>query len=431
MNRQKNNRSQSGPPYSYQESIQPFESSGQKNNQLTEEPRNQQNNKLSEQQNNNKNQFKPLSNIRTNNRKNNLENQQISTGQNNKKNNNQNEQIILKQNNSDKNNRVNEYVGENELNDIEDMNDYENNNFTKNNNKEFENLKNNENNENLKNNENKRQQNNNKNNKTTVEKMSSLASGMFNKASEITTETTSNETLMLIFKVLLGILLFVVLINIIKYFYLSYEDSATNNPWLIEGTKNGKHALVISQNPEHTNYLPVKRSDGLNGIEFTYSFWFLVEDFGYKQGEWKHIFHKGSPTSYPNRSPGVWLHPNTNSIRVYMNTLKEPLEFVDIENIPLRKWVHMVIIIKNKVMEIYFNGFIKKRKEFDSLPRQNNGDIWVNLFGGFEGYVSNMRYFSKAITAGEIDKMISLGPSQASCIDTGEKPPYFEDRWWF
>lgn len=417
-NQTRNNRSQSVPPYSYQE--QPPQ---------PDIPQYNQSNRGNNRSYNNRSYNNRGNSNRANNRRN-QEPQSLNNLEKNLANENNDEFNELMENN-------NNLLGNNNLDNLNNLNNNNNNlnnnnkkNNNKNNNKKEENNNKEENNK-KEENENKKNNTNQKNNKLTTEKVSEMASGMFNKASELASDAQDNDTLMLVFKILLGILFFVVLVHIVKYFYLSYEDSTNNNPWLIEGTKNAKHALVISQNPEHTNYVPIKRSDGLNGIEFTYSFWFLVDDFGYKQGEWKHLFHKGSPTSYPNRSPGVWLHPNTNNLRVYMNTLKEPLEYVDIENIPLRKWIHMTIILRNKVMEVYLNGFIKKRKEFDSLPRQNNGDVWVNLFGGFEGYVSNMRYFSHAISASDIDRMISLGPSAASCIDTGEKPPYFEDRWWF
>ena len=57
----------------------------------------------------------------------------------------------------------------------------------------------------------------------------------------------------------------------------------------------------------------------------------------YKFGEWKHMFHKGNKTSYLNRAPGVFIHPDKNSIRIYMNTMQNILEYVDIDNIPIQK----------------------------------------------------------------------------------------------
>jgi hypothetical protein len=211
---------------------------------------------------------------------------------------------------------------------------------------------------------------------------------------------------------------------------MKWSANKVGSPLLINGTKNGKQAMVISQDPNHTNYIPINRSVNKDGIEFSYSFWFVISDLTYKNGEWKHMFHKGNSSSYPNRAPGVWIHPNNNIIRIYMNTMKEMLEYVDIDNIPLRKWVQMTIVVKNRSLSIYVNGFLKIRKELSSLPRQNYGNVWTSLFGGFDGYLSQLQYFDHALEAQEINDMVGNGPSQGSCIDTKEKPPYLDDSWW-
>ena len=163
----------------------------------------------------------------------------------------------------------------------------------------------------------------------------------------------------------------------------------------------------------------------------SYQLWFVVDDFTYKKGEWKHLFHKGNSSSYPNRAPGVWIHPDTNTIRVYMNTQDSILEHLDIDNIPLRKWVHMAIVVRNKNLSVYINGYLKAEKNLSSLPRQNNGDFWMNMYGGFEGFMSKIRYHNYAIEFAEIDQAIRDGPSSSSCIETGEAPPYLDNDWWF
>jgi hypothetical protein len=53
------------------------------------------------------------------------------------------------------------------------------------------------------------------------------------------------------------------------------------------------------------------------------------------------------------------------------------------------------------------------------------------MYGGFEGYLSNIRYYAFAIDFNEIYKNIKGGPSINNCIDTGEVPPYLDDNWWF
>ena len=234
-----------------------------------------------------------------------------------------------------------------------------------------------------------------------------------------------------IVKVLLVVVIIVILLHLAKYYYTNYALQSLNSPYLLEKTKNGKHALVISQDPENKSSIIIKRSEGRNGIEFSYQFWMLIDDLNYKSGEWKHVFHKGNSSSYPNRAPGVVIHPNTNALRIYMNSVDRILEYVDVDNIPIKKWIHVAIVLRNKELDIYINGFLKVRKELSSLPRQNDGDFWVNMFGGFEGYLSKIRYHDYAISFTEIDNAIKNGPSDSACIDSGEKPPYLDNKWWF
>ena len=234
---------------------------------------------------------------------------------------------------------------------------------------------------------------------------------------------------------------------LLRYIVIQYYNNVNKSPYLISGTKTGKHTVVIYQDPESINYIPINRSENEDGMEFTYSFWMLIMDVSYRPGQWKHVFHKGGSTSYPNRAPGVWLHPTKNSIRVYMNTFNNPLEYVDVDNIPIKKWVCIQIVLqninshrdepsdfvkedRNHVIDIYINGTVKKSKILDSIPKQNNGNLWVNLFGGFDGYLSKLRYFNKSLEYDEIQDIVREGPSSVITADTGELPPYLDNSWW-
>jgi hypothetical protein len=235
----------------------------------------------------------------------------------------------------------------------------------------------------------------------------------------------------IVVKIIIMVIVLVIIYYVVKYLFNKYQFASTQTPYLLNGSKNAKNALVISQDSSNVNYIPINLSDGQDGIQFTYGFWLLISDFTYKKGEWKHIFHKGNSSSYPNRAPGVWIKPDTNGIRVYMNTLDNILEYADIDNLPVKKWIYMNVVLNNKNLDLYVNGYLKIRKELSSLPKQNNDDFWVNMYGGFEGYVSNIRYYSFAIDFNEINAMIKAGPSINNCIDTGEIPPYLDDDWWF
>ena len=165
-----------------------------------------------------------------------------------------------------------------------------------------------------------------------------------------------------------GFIIFVVgislilIIHFVRYIISNYYTKIDKSPLLIPQTKNAKHTVIISQDPESVNYIPIKRSENEEGIELSYSFWTLVLDYEYKNGEWKHIFHKGNSTSYPNRAPGVWLHPNENKMRVYMNTFDNILEYVDVEDIPVKKWFCTTVVLQNSKSHT--------NKEMDVDPQQ-------------------------------------------------------------
>lgn len=233
----------------------------------------------------------------------------------------------------------------------------------------------------------------------------------------------------IIFVLVIGITIAIIVMikNLIVYLY----RQKMRRPWIIKGSKDAKKSLVVAQDPADPNSVPLNRSDNESGgTEFTYSLWMVVDNFVYNKDKWKHVFHKGSNPPYPNRAPGVYLHPNKNSLRIYMNTYEKILDYVDIDNIPVRKWIHLAIVLREKIFDIYVNGTLKKRHVFSSLPRQNFGDLWVNLNGGFEGYLSNMRYYQYALNYNDIEDIVSNGPSDDTCGDSKDLPGYLNDRWW-
>ena len=286
--------------------------------------------------------------------------------------------------------------------------------------------------------------------------MNTMAKGMgkiSNKTAEIAGKVDNEQAnkYLIILAIAVGLILFIVFL---KGIVSRYYKNLGRSPYLVEGTKSGKHSVIINQDENSINYIPINRSKNEDGLEFTYSFWILIKDLDITNPKFKHIFHKGGASSYPNRAPGVWLHPTTNTLRVYMNSTNDPLLSVDVPDIPLKKWVCVQLVLenehkyldtprnivredKNHVMSIYINGGLKKVLRFDTgengsgIPKQNNGDVYINLWGGFDGYLSKLRYYSYALDYKEIEKVVKEGPANLVTEDTGEKPPYLDNNWWF
>lgn len=231
------------------------------------------------------------------------------------------------------------------------------------------------------------------------------------------------------------------ILSFMRYIIVYLYESRIKSTTLYDANKNAKHHANPISNDK------ILRSENENGIEFTYSFWICILSLEYKQGDWKHIMHKGSTTSYPNRAPGVWLHPSKNSLRVYMNTFDNVLEYTDIDDIPLKQWVCIQLVLQNMnslnepdqdildlgnnhALHIYVNGQNKKSKMFQSVPKQNNGDIYINNYGGYDGYFSKLKYYPYAVDYEQIGALIREGPSNIP-TGTGQIPPYLNDKWWF
>ena len=111
------------------------------------------------------------------------------------------------------------------------------------------------------------------------------------------------------------------------------------------------------------------------------------------------------------QSSGIWLHPKKNAIRVYMNTFKNVGEFADIENIPLNKWFHLSVAVRQRNIDLFINGNIVKRHQLKGIPKQNYGNVYVNAWRGFSGYLSRAKYYDYYLSFAELDSLVKAGPS--------------------
>ena len=170
----------------------------------------------------------------------------------------------------------------------------------------------------------------------------------------------------------------------------------------------------------------------------------------------KHVFHKGSEQAFPNLAPGVFVESDTNTLRIYMNTINMWDNYVVIPNIPVGKWFHLVVILKGKNVDAYVNGNVAVRMKLTTAPKLNNGGIYVmksiyfpnaqdkSLFpdyqidGPMKGMVSRLKYFAYALNYSEIDSLYREGPNTGTILQPSSNranpnqqvPPYLLDNWW-
>ena len=231
-----------------------------------------------------------------------------------------------------------------------------------------------------------------------------------------------SNTLMTILLIIVILLLLIYLFTRLGYSINNYQNEA---PYIIEDTIQG------TTTKSFPGSLLLRSSDQKFGLEFSYSFWIYIGQNTFNNtSKMHHIFHKGNSSSVPLQAPGVWIYPNENKLAIYMNTYNNVASKCDIGNIPMNKWVFMTIVVIGRHMDVYVNSKLKKRTDLGGIPKQNYGDLYMNKWGGFSGFLSRFRYYSYALPFYQIEEAFKTGPSDAPCADTGDKPPTLAPNWW-
>ena len=222
---------------------------------------------------------------------------------------------------------------------------------------------------------------------------------------------------------------------------ISWLFSNNDSPHLIDGMVDAKQLIVIPQDPSSNGNIPIYRSNNASdGIEFTWSVWIYIEGLQYLEGQYKHIFYKGNSDlesnglNFPNNAPGLYIAPNTNALVVMMNTFNVINEEVMIPDIPLNKWVNVIIRCQNTTLDVYINGTITRSVQLMGVPKQNYGDVYVAMNGGFDGNISNLWYYNYALGTSEIQSISQKGPNTKMIGSGGmglKDPNYLSLRWFF
>uniref|UniRef100_A0A6C0DUZ5 LamG-like jellyroll fold domain-containing protein n=1 Tax=viral metagenome TaxID=1070528 RepID=A0A6C0DUZ5_9ZZZZ len=259
-----------------------------------------------------------------------------------------------------------------------------------------------------------------------------------------------------LFALALVVVLYLVLL-FVEIIYKYINRLSMNRTQLLPYTYNTEDkAINIPQDPNVKGSKPVNLSDNeRSGVEFSYTFYLNVSPAAFRQEYGlNHIFHKGFSSQFPLLAPGVYMRSDTNTLRIYMNTYKTWNNYVEVENIPVSKWVHVAIVCSENSLEVYINGNLAKKLPFDGFaPYQNFEDICCfsqrritmkhsivpstdengfDVFGCMKGQLSRLNYFSYALCYAEINQLMNEGPSSKmdSAMTNTNIPPYLDDTWW-
>jgi hypothetical protein len=261
-----------------------------------------------------------------------------------------------------------------------------------------------------------------------------------------------------------------------EYIYTSFAQMWTNRIELFPDTyPSGSKMFTALQNPTNPMSKTIYTSKNQRtGIEFSYSMFLNISSDTFATGNTAlyHIMHKGYSKMYPLMGPGIFCRGDRNTLRIYMNSFGSWNNYVEIDNIPIDKWFHLVISCKGSVqgnpqgsvLYIYINGNIKQKLKLsgNTPPYQNYGNVYlfssrtfalnksnvislnndpefiadqtmtdVQFLGAAKGSISRVYYYSYALSYTELKKLMDMGPSpNVSKTNENTISPYLAQTWW-
>lgn len=216
-------------------------------------------------------------------------------------------------------------------------------------------------------------------------------------------------------RILLFIVILVLLYIVVRYFFSS---TTTLTASIMPGTTQQQ----ISADKLATN------SSGTNSSNFTYSFWFYIDDWNYRYNERKVLFGRmGSPTSSStsgsvsdvggiNPCPLVSFGAIENNLNIALtcaatnseNNSNKIVHTCSVSNVPIQAWTNLLISAYGRTLDIYMDGKLVNTCLLPGIAMINNSaDVYITPNGGFAGWTAKLQYFPNATdpeTAWEIYK---------------------------
>lgn len=195
-------------------------------------------------------------------------------------------------------------------------------------------------------------------------------------------------------------------------------------------TNKTKHSTVIVSSPinAYTCRPGVKVDTSTEGMTQSISTWCYIDDWNYQYSYYKNIVFKGNPPVDSNNvptssdistttrnSPSIFLYPFTSNLKFITSTLApEGIESVDIANVPLKSWFHIVYVLNNRTVDIYLNGKLERSQTLKGVPILDDSDQFYVTTGnpqcGYYGKLGSTIYYTNALSPSEVSSLYSYGP---------------------
>jgi hypothetical protein len=209
---------------------------------------------------------------------------------------------------------------------------------------------------------------------------------------------------------------------------------AFSDPYTLQNIQSAQTTSTISASSLASNDSNTPSSN------FAYSVWFYINDWNYRYGEPKVIFGRMGAKSGNNESsvpgisgldpcPAVVLGAIENNISVslgcYPGIDQEPttaggktvVHTCTVANIPIQKWVNLVLSVYGRTMDLYVDGKLVRTCLLPGVASvNNNSNIYVTPAGGFDGWTSKLQYYPNSLNPQEVWNIYTQGYSSWSSM---------------
>ena len=205
--------------------------------------------------------------------------------------------------------------------------------------------------------------------------------------------------------VIFGILGLYLVIAILKKGKYYLYDKRLKEPYLICNPRDASKNITFPASK-------LLLSDAGSGLGFTYSFWIYIKDWALiREKKVRYIFHNhgNMMVAIGSVNKKGKLSSYYNNLSVLMKTYSGE-ESYQIKEIPLQKWLHVVVSLDNRSLDTFINGKLYKSLMLKDVPVVSQNGISICPNGGYKGLISNFQYFNYPISQKKVYDIFKGGP---------------------
>jgi hypothetical protein len=221
----------------------------------------------------------------------------------------------------------------------------------------------------------------------------------------------------------------VITIVVVVFILMLLRYIFTDPNTLQSSVQSGKTSSTILSNSLATN------GSGIPSSNFAYSIWLYVNDWNYRYGEPKVVFGRMGASSPSNSGsipgvsgldpcPAIVLDPMENNLSIslgcYPGIDQQPstpggntvVHTCNVSNIPIQKWVNVIVSVYGRSLDVYIDGKLVRTCLLPGVANiNNNSNVYITPFGGFDGWTSKFQYYSNSLNPQEAWNIYAKGYS--------------------